>query len=422
MRSTIRVVKAPSPENADVGPDANLDGVDRIRRLFASETAAGGVLALAVVAALIASNSRLSALYQQFIDFPGELRVGGDWLVLSKPLLIWVNDLWMAVFFFLVGLHLKREVVEGELASVRQASLPAFAALGGMVVPALIYAMLNHADAVALRGWAIPTATDIAFVLGVLMLLGPRVPASLKVFVTAVAIFDDLGAILVIAVFYTADLSVPALLVAGAGALLLAVLNRARVPGVGPYAIVGLAVWACMLKSGVHPTLAGVVTAMAIPLHDRKGASPLNNAEQALQPWVNFLVLPTFAFVNAGVDLRGATAGLLVQGVPIGITLGLLLGKPIGVFGASWLAMRMTGSSLPAQANLRQLFGACVLCGIGFTMSLFIGGLAFAEQPASYAVEMKFGVLGASLLAGVLGAALLAAAGNAPRADAGRRA
>ena len=373
------------------------------------------MLALAAIVALIVSNSSLAPLYRQFVELRGEVRIAGDWLVLSKPLLLWVNDLWMAAFFLLVGLEIKREVLAGELASVKQAALPVVAALGGMVAPALIYVALNHGDAVALRGWAIPTATDIAFALAVLMLLGSRVPASLKVFLTAVAIIDDLGAILVIAVVYTAQLQWPMLLAAGAGVALLFLLNRAKVTRIGPYMVIGVVVWVCVLKSGLHATLAGVATAMAIPLRDKAGGSPLEAAEHALHPWVAFAVLPMFAFVNAGVSLQGVSAGTLMQGVPLGIGLGLVLGKAIGVFGAAWLMLRFAGASLPMGASARQFFGVCVLCGIGFTMSLFIGGLAFAGQGAVYEAQVKLGVLGGSLVAALLGVALLIGAAQRAR-------
>ena len=381
--------------------------ISSIRRFIASESAGGVVLALAAVVALVVSNSSLGPMYREFIGMRGEVRLFNDGLVLSKPLLLWVNDLWMAVFFFVVGLEIKREVLAGELASVRQASLPAAAAVGGMVVPALIYVALNHADAVALRGWAIPTATDIAFALGILMLLGSRVPASLKVFLTAVAIIDDLGAIIVIALFYTAHLSPVMLLAAGGGIVLLFVLNRLRVMHIGPYVVIGLVIWVCVLKSGIHATLAGVVTAMAIPLNGGEGGSPLETAEHALHPWVAFAVLPMFAFANAGVNLAGVSLGTFAQGIPLGIALGLVLGKAVGVFGASWLLIRFTGARLPAMASTRQFFGVCVLCGIGFTMSLFIGGLAFAGQGGDYETQVKLGVLGGSLIAGLLGVTLL---------------
>ena len=386
--------------------------ISSIRRFIASESAGGVVLALAAVCALLVSNSPWGPLYRQFVELRGEVRIANDSLVLSKPLLLWVNDLWMAVFFFIVGLEIKREVLAGELASVKRASLPAVAAIGGMVVPALIYVGFNHADPVALRGWAIPTATDIAFALGILMLLGKRVPASLKVFLTAVAIIDDLGAIVVIAAFYTAQLSLPMLAAAGAGAVVLFLLNRARVMNIGPYVVVGLVVWVCVLKSGIHATLAGVVTAMAIPLRDDHGHSPLETAEHALHPWVAFAVLPMFAFVNAGVNLQGVSFGILAEGIPLGIGLGLVAGKAIGVFGASWLLMKVTGSGLPQGASTRQFFGVCVLCGIGFTMSLFIGGLAFAGLDPLLETEVKLGVLGGSLIAGLAGVALLWGAGR----------
>ena len=381
--------------------------ISSVRRFIAAESTAGVVLALAALAALVVSNSSLEPWYRGFVELRGEVRLANDWLVLSKPLLLWVNDLWMAVFFLLVGLELKREVLEGELASLRQAALPIVAALGGMVVPALIYAAINRGDAVAMRGWAIPMATDIAFALGILMLLGSRVPASLKVFLTAVAIIDDLGAIVVIALFYTDDLSLPMLLAAGAGAAVLLVLNRWRVARIGPYVIVGLIVWVCVLKSGIHATLAGVVTALAIPTRDRAGGSPSQTAEHALHPWVAFAVLPVFAFTNAGVALGGVSLATLSQGVPLGIAIGLVAGKAAGVFGASALAVRFGGVTLPAEAGWRQFFGVCALCGIGFTMSLFIGSLAFEGMDPRYETQVKLGVLGGSLIAAACGVALL---------------
>ena len=380
-----------------------------IRRFIQSESAGGVVLGLAAIAALIVANSPASGWYDAFVHLRGEVRIGGDALVLAKPLLLWVNDLWMAVFFFLVGLEIKRELLEGELASVKQALLPAGAALGGMVVPALIYASLNWGNEVALRGWAIPTATDIAFALGILMLLGSRVSPSLKVFLTAVAIIDDLGAIIIIAVFYTAELSAPMLLGAGAGAATLFALNRARVTQLAPYVLVGALVWLFVLKSGVHATLAGVITAFAVPMRRPDGGSPVEDAEHALHPWVAFLVLPTFAFVNAGVSLQGVTLATLVETVPLGIAIGLVAGKAIGVSCASWLVVRLAGASWPAGASGRQFFAVCLLCGVGFTMSLFIGGLAVEGQGPAYETQLKLGVLSGSLVAAVLGVALLMA-------------
>ncbi len=364
------------------------------------------MLAVAALAALLLSNSPWGDSYERFIHLRGEVRLG-DWLQLSKPLLLWVNDFWMAIFFFLVGLEIKRELLEGELSSRSQALLPAGAALGGMVVPALIYTAINWNDAVALRGWAIPTATDIAFALGVLAVLGSRVPPSLKVFLTAVAIIDDLGAIVVIALFYTDNLSLTMLMAAALGIVVLAGLNRAGVVSIGPYVVVGMVVWFCVLKSGVHATLAGVITALAVPLRDGKGGSPLKTAEHALQPWVAYGVLPLFAFVNAGVSLAGVTPASLLQTVPLGIAAGLLLGKATGVFAASWLIIRFGGASRPGDASYGQLFGVCVLCGIGFTMSLFIGALAFEGQDSAYEMQVKLGVLCGSLVSAVIGAALL---------------
>jgi len=381
--------------------------VRSVNQFANSQTIGGVLLALAALLALVLSNSPLQPLYDAFLSARSEVRIAGDWLVLSKPTLVWINDLWMAVFFFLVGLEIKRELLEGELASRAQALLPAGAALGGMLVPALIYAAINSSDPVALRGWGIPMATDIAFALGILVLLGSRVPASLKIFLTAVAIIDDLGAILVIAFFYTSDLSLTMLLAAGGGVLVLLVLNRSRVTAVGPYVIVGLIIWVCVLKSGIHATLAGVITALAVPMSDGKGGSPLSRAEHALHPWVAYGILPVFAFANAGVSLEGMTLSTLTQTVPLGIAAGLVLGKSAGVFGASWLLMRFGGAKLPDQSSWLQFLGVCVLCGVGFTMSLFIGSLAFEGADAALGTQVKIGVLLGSLISAALAALLL---------------
>ena len=381
--------------------------INQFDQFVHSQSVGGAVLAVAALLALLISNSPWRDGYAQFLQIPGELRLGANWLVLSKPMLVWINDLWMAVFFFLVGLEIKRELLEGELASPAQALLPAGAALGGMVVPALIYAAMNWGDPVALRGWGIPMATDIAFALGILVLLGRRVPASLKVFLTAVAILDDLGAIVVIALFYTDDLSPTMLLGAAVGSLVLLGLNRLRVTAIGPYVVVGLVIWVFVLKSGIHATLAGVVTALAIPMSDGKGGSPLNRTEHALHPWVAYLILPMFAFANAGVSLHGVTWGTLMQPVPLGIAAGLVVGKALGVFGASWLLIRFAGARLPTQSSWGQFFGVCVLCGVGFTMSLFIGTLAFEGAHTMYEAQVKLGVLLGSVVSGALGAVLL---------------
>ena len=375
-------------------------------RFFAHESAAGVVLAIAALAALIVSNSPWHPAYEALVQAPGEVRLG-DWLVLAKPLVVWVNDLWMAVFFLLVGLEIKREFVEGELGDRRQAMLPAVAALGGMAMPALIYSLCNLGDPVARRGWAIPAATDIAFAIGIVMLLGPRVPTSLKIFLTAVAIIDDLGAIVVIALFYTDHLSLPMLAGAGLGVLMLALLNRARVMRVDVYLVVGLILWLCVLKSGVHATLAGVITALAIPMRASDGRSPAQDLEHALHPWVAFVVLPVFAFTNAGVALAGVNPAMLLQGIPMGVALGLVLGKVAGVFGSLALMVRCGWASRPAGASWLQCLGVAVLCGIGFTMSLFIGGLAFAGLDSGYELRVKLGVLSGSALAALIGTAIL---------------
>lgn len=381
-----------------------------LHRFFASESSGGIVLAVAAVAALIFSNSAWAPLYTAFTQVPGEINIGSGALVLAKPLIVWVNDLWMAVFFFLVGLEIKREFVHGELAQRSQAVLPAVAALGGMVVPAVIYAAFNVQDPVALNGWAIPAATDIAFAIGIVMLLGSRVPASLKIFLTAVAIMDDLGAIVVIALFYTSQLSLTMLAAAAVCLLLLALFNRSGVQRVDVYIAVGLALWLCVLKSGVHATLAGVATALFIPARGQEeegGHSPAEQLEHGLHPWVSFLILPMFAFANAGVSLRGLSVADLLHPVSLGIALGLLLGKAVGVFGTAWLMIRIGWASRPGGADWVQFFGVCVLCGIGFTMSLFIGGLAFEGLAADYETRVKLGVIGGSLLSGVVGTLIL---------------
>ncbi len=381
---------------------AALSPVDSFTDFLRHEAAGGVVLGIATLAALAMSNSPWRELYTEFTRIPGTVDIGGI-VVISKPLVLWVNDLWMAVFFFVVGLEIKREFLEGELAMPREAILPAAAALGGMVVPACIYVLFNLGDATALRGWAIPAATDIAFAIGIVMLLGSRVPTSLKVFLTAVAIIDDLGAIVVIAVFYTENLSlfVLGLAVIGVGCLFL--LNYAGVRRADVYIVIGLAIWVCVLKSGIHATLAGVLTALAIPMKNRDG-SPLAGAlEHALHPWVAFVVLPMFAFANAGVSLAGLTPDSLLDSITLGIAVGLVMGKAIGVFGTSWVMVRTGLAAAPAGASTRQLLGVCMLCGVGFTMSLFIGALAFEGLQGDFETQLKIGVLAGSLIAGTLG-------------------
>jgi NhaA family Na+:H+ antiporter len=368
---------------------------------FIRTEAASGVLLLATAAlALIAANSPLAGLYGAFLDLPVGVRIGD--FELQKPSLLWINDGLMAVFFLLVGLEIKRELAEGELSTRRQAMLPCVAALGGMLVPALIYAAVNLGDPVALHGWAIPAATDIAFALGVLALLGNRIPPSLKVFLVALAIIDDLGAIVIIALFYSGELSLWSLGLAAGVMLCLLALNRAGVTRIAPYMLLGTALWLFVLESGVHATLAGVAVALAIPIReDEAGRSPLRELEHVLHPWVAFLVMPAFAFANAGVSFAGITVAHLFAGVPLGITLGLFIGKQIGAFGAAWLAVRAGWSRMPEGADWGLLYGTCMLAGIGFTMSLFIGTLAF--DLASYAAPVRLGVLAGSALSGIAG-------------------
>ena len=381
---------------------------------FFHHEAAGGLLLVAAAAvALIVSNSPLRSLYSGVLSTPVGIRAGS--LALEKPLLLWINDGLMAVFFFLVGLEIKRELLRGELSTFGQAALPAVAAFGGMVAPALIYVAVNAGNPAALRGWAIPSATDIAFAVGVLALLGPRIPPSLKVFLLALAILDDLGAILIIAFFYTADLHWISLQLAVMGGALLLVLNRRGVTRIAPYLLTGLFIWVCVLKSGVHATLAGVAVAIAIPLSSRGPGEPtlLEQLEESLHPWVAFAILPLFAFANAGVSLAGLSLAKLVEPLPLGIALGLFLGKPIGVFAASWLAIITRLAPKPEGANWAQILGVGMLAGIGFTMSLFIGMLAFPET--AYAAQLRLGVLTGSLLSALAGYLVLATSRRGPR-------
>ncbi|MET0192404.1 MAG: Na+/H+ antiporter NhaA [Hyphomicrobiaceae bacterium] len=379
---------------------------------FHHEAAAGLVLMAAALAALLIDNSPLSWLYSLFLDTPVAVRVGP--LSLDKPLLLWINDGLMAVFFFLVGLEIKRELVQGELSTISQATLPALAAVGGMAVPALIYVAINAGDPTGLKGWAIPAATDIAFAVGVLALLGNRVPSSLKIFLLALAILDDLGAIIIIALFYTDNLSLLSLALAAAGIAVLWTLNWRGVTRLAPYLLTGVVIWICVLKSGVHATLAGVVVAFAIPLASRNEGEPtlLEQLEESLHPWIAFGVLPLFAFANAGVSLQGLSLAKLLEPVPLGIALGLFIGKPIGIFGVSWLAIRSGLAAKPEGASWLQILGVGLLGGIGFTMSLFIGTLAFDE--ADKAAQLRLGVLAGSLLSATAGYLLLRLIASAP--------
>jgi NhaA family Na+:H+ antiporter len=373
------------------------------------EAASGLLLIAAAVLALIINNSPLSWLYNGLLDTPVVAQIGA--LKIAKPLLLWINDGLMAMFFLLIGLEVKRELLEGHLSKPSQIVLPGAAAIGGMVVPALIYWFLNKDNPPALNGWAIPMATDIAFALGVLALLGKRIPVSLKLFLMTLAIIDDLGAIIVIAIFYSGALSTLSLMLAAACLVALVAMNRLGVVKLGPYMIIGLILWVCVLKSGVHATLAGVTLAFCIPLRTRNAEpSPLLSLEHALHPWVAYGILPLFAFANAGLSLQGITVESFTHHVPMGIATGLLLGKTVGVFGLTWLAVKMGMAALPSGANWGQILGVAILCGIGFTMSLFVGSLAFVPGSSEYAGMDRMGILTGSLFAALIGYAVTAAA------------
>ncbi|MFC7397526.1 Na+/H+ antiporter NhaA [Chelatococcus sp. GCM10030263] len=371
------------------------------RKLLSSQASGGLVLMAAAVLALVVANSPAAPAYFSVLKT----------YVLGLSVLHWINDGLMAVFFLLVGLEIKREFVDGQLSTWPRRVLPGIAAAGGMIAPALIYLAFNRDDPAALRGWAIPAATDIAFALGVLALLGPRVPVSLKIFLTALAILDDLGAVAIIAFFYTADLSLPMLGLAAVTVGILIALNRFGVVALWPYMLIGAGLWYFVHESGVHATLAGVALALTIPVRPSPGRpdaadSPLHRLEHGLQPWIAFLIVPIFGFANAGVALAGTTASSLLGPVPLGIALGLFLGKQIGVFGSALVAIKAGWADCPAGATLTQLYGVSLLCGIGFTMSLFIGLLAFPGSPELQDAT-KIGVLGGSVLSAILGALLL---------------
>ncbi|TGQ87007.1 Na+/H+ antiporter NhaA [Mesorhizobium sp. M8A.F.Ca.ET.208.01.1.1] len=376
--------------------------VSVFREFLDSEAAGGIILMVAAALALIVANSPLAETYFAVLHaYLGPLSVSH-----------WVNDGLMAVFFLLVGLEIKREMLDGQLSTWPRRVLPGIAAAGGMVVPALVYVAVNSNNPAALSGWAIPTATDIAFALGVLSLLGSRVPASLKVFLTALAIIDDLGAVIIIAIFYTSGLSLAYLGAAFAVIAVLVVLNRMRMMRLVPYLVLGAILWVLVLKSGVHATLAGVALALTIPLERSAGIghdldhSPLHRLEHGLHKLVAFIVIPIFGFANAGVSLAGLSFGALIEPLTLGVAAGLVVGKLVGVFGSSALAIRFGLADLPAHAGWMHMLGISLLCGIGFTMSLFIGLLAFASDMALQDA-VKVGILAGSFVAALLGAALL---------------
>lgn len=371
------------------------------------ESAGGIILMFASIIALVSANTPLQSYYALLLDTPVAIQVGT--FKIAKPLLLWINDGLMAVFFFLVGLELKRELIEGELSDKKNVILPAVGAIGGMAVPALIYAYFNWSDPTALKGWAIPAATDIAFALGVLSLLGSRVPVSIKIFLTSLAIFDDIGAILIIAIFYTAKISLASLIVVAFCIAILAGLNKRNPDSTSAYILVGVVMWVAMLKSGVHATLTGVILAMFIPMRSKTNAhySPLKSMEHDLHSVVAFFVLPVFAFANAGIGLTGIGADQVLHNVPLGIALGLFAGKQAGVFGLCWLSIKLNLTRLPNGMSLPSLYGASALCGIGFTMSLFISGLAFEETGVNLMFDERLGIILGSLASGFVGYGVL---------------
>ncbi|GAB2997376.1 Na+/H+ antiporter NhaA [Psychrosphaera aestuarii] len=374
-----------------------------IMQFFKTESAGGILLFLAAILAIICANTALVSYYEMLLSTPVEIRIGA--LEIAKPLLLWINDGLMAVFFFLVGLELKRELIEGELSDKRNIILPGVGAIGGMLVPALVYVYFNADNEAALSGWAIPAATDIAFALGVLTLLGSRVPVALKVFLTSLAIFDDIGAILIIAFFYTSKISITALIVVALCIPVLTYLNKRNVVSYSPYIFIGIIMWIATLKSGVHATLAGVLLAMFIPMRSKENPSfsPVKELEHDLHSVVAFFVLPVFAFANAGLNLTGVGVEQLLHPVPVGIAAGLFIGKQVGIFGLCWLAVKAGLAQLPKGMNWASLYGTAALCGIGFTMSLFIGSLAFEETGVDLLFDERLGIIVGSILSGVVG-------------------
>ncbi|MDF1760383.1 MAG: Na+/H+ antiporter NhaA [Coxiellaceae bacterium] len=381
--------------------------VRTLREFIKLESSGGVVLFLAAILALILDNSGWSIYYHAIFNQTFSIRLGD--FELAKPVLLWVNDGLMVFFFLLVGLEIKRELFEGELNTKAKAVLPAIAAAGGMVVPAVIYIALNHGHGDNLRGWAIPTATDIAFSLGILALLKSRIPPSLKIFLTALAIFDDIGAIVIIAIFYTNHISLALLLVAAGLTVVLVLFNRFHVTHRAAYFIIALIMWVCVLKSGVHATLVGIIVGFAIPLRvptkDGGSVSPVRELEHSLHPWVAFLILPLFAFANAGISFKGMSWDMLLHPIPLGITLGLFFGKQFGIFIFTWVAIKLKWARIPHNSNWLGIYGMSMIAGVGFTMSLFIGSLAFASM--EHMAFVRMGVLLGSLLSGVAGYLLL---------------
>lgn len=382
-------------------------------KFFASDSAGGILLILSAILAMFAANSAFAPYYDGVLNSYLSITINGDGL--QKPLILWINDGLMAIFFFLIGLELKREMLEGKLKNPRDVLLPGAAAVGGMIVPALFFVALNWGNPETISGWAIPAATDIAFALGILALVGTRAPVSLKVFLLTLAILDDLGAILIIALFYTADLKVNYLLMALVPLAIMLWLNLKSVHRVAPLLLLAVVLWVLVLKSGVHATLAGVVAAFLIPMKDKWGKSPLHSLEHGLAPYVLYLIVPIFAFANAGVVLQGLSLAAFLSPLPLGIALGLILGKQIGVLGVTWALVKSGVAAMPHGANWLHIYGVACLAGIGFTMSLFIGGLSYASPELMN--QVRIGVLSGSLVSAVLGFTVLYLAGAPKEAD-----
>lgn len=381
--------------------------IEKIQQFFKLETAGGILLLVFACLAILFANTPLSQYYFDFLEMPVSLQIGA--FSIYKPLLMWINDGFMAVFFILVGLEVKRELLVGAISTYQRAIFPAIGALGGMVVPVAVFWLLNREYPAFQQGWAIPMATDIAFALGVLALLGKRVPFALKIFLLALAIIDDLGAIVVIAIFFSHDLSATALVSALISIIVLIVLNRMRVSSLCAYAVVGAILWASVLKSGVHATLAGVIIGFCIPLKGKNGEKPLEDFEHLLAPWCSFMILPLFAFANAGVSLAGMSLSTLSSPLTLGVALGLVVGKALGVFSFSYFAVKVGIAKLSEGINFKQIFAISVLCGIGFTMSMFLAGLAFGgEQSDGELISLaRLGILLGSAFSAVAGYLLL---------------
>lgn len=379
--------------------------VQQWKQFIQTDASSGIILVLAALLALIMANSFFSTNYNAFLEFPVSVTLGT--FTISKPLVLWVNDGLMALFFFVVGLEIKRELFFGQLSSPDQVVLPFLAAVAGILFPALIYVAFNYQDAVAMNGWAIPSATDIAFALGIFILFGKHLPPSLKLFLLSVAIIDDIGAVIIIAIFYSQELATNSLIVASIGLVVLFIFNRLKLENKTPFILVSVIVWAAVLKSGVHATLAGFAVAWFIPIARDKAKSMSYQIEHSLHSWIAFFVLPLFAFANAGVGLTNASVDELVTPISIGIIGGLFIGKQFGIFLACYVAIKLKLCQLPKDATWTQLYGVCLLCGVGFTMSLFIGSLAFEEQGLAYQTQVKVGVLVGSLVSAVAGAYLL---------------